>query len=78
MEREILNCLKEIYKIDSGCDLEDIILEFYSNWESFNIMQMLECFENNFHLTVTLEELRSFQTMMDVYEWAIRNVIMEA
>lgn len=73
MDKELLKELKEIFKISDDVKLEEISLESYSEWDSFNIIQMLESFESNYELILELDDLRSFQTMKDVYNWAKKN-----
>lgn len=70
MNNNIIECLQKIFHFNSSDNLEKIILEDCAEWDSFNIMQMMEYFESEYQLTLTLEELRNFQTMWDVYYWA--------
>lgn len=71
---KILECLKEIFKIAQDQSLESIILENFSEWDSFNIMQMLECFESDYSLILSLDDLRGFETMQDIYIWVVDKI----
>lgn len=60
--------LDDIFNIKEDVDLESIILEQYPKWDSFNIIQMMEMLEREYNITIAFDELRSFNTMRDVYD----------
>jgi acyl carrier protein len=64
-KQEIISELVEVLMLDDGYNIDETPIEF----DSLSSLMLVEFLDSNFNITITKEEIKSFETIKSVLEF---------